>query len=245
MSDERMIRIENLKLLKHQNGWTNEHIAQLMGVSGAYIGKLINKKTAFTEKTARHIEEVSGKPRMWMDIVHTDGKYSHSDEGDLSLGAHVLRTGNPAPLFAGEHENHVVLGGVLSATTAPRAPVVEWAALEKDVLKHKREWPAEAYKSFTPVIDEVSEYVKMATVIESPLSTIQPGDMVAIDPMAKPWDDCVIVLKIASGRLVLRRYRALSAGGYEAICPNEPPLDSTRHGITIFGVVVGLNKLRF
>lgn len=245
MSDERMIRIENLKLLKKQTGWTNAHIGQLMGVSGAYVGKLLNKKTAFTEKTARHIEEVAGKPRMWMDIVHSDGKYTNSDGDDLSVGAHVLRTGTATPLFAGEPQNHVVIESVLSATNIPRAPVVDWAALEQTVLKKKWEWPAEAYRTFTPIIDEVSDYVKIAKVIESPLPSIQPGDMVAVDPKAEPWDDCVVVLRLASARLVLRRYRTLSAGGFEAICPNEPPLDSGRHGISLVGVVVGLNKLRF
>jgi hypothetical protein len=245
MSDERMIRIENLKLLKKQTGWTNEHIGQLMGVSGAYVGKLINKKTAFTEKTARHIEEVAGKPRMWMDAVHSDGKYSEYDKDDLSMGAHALTTGTETPLFAGEPQSHVVMKSVLSATNIPRAPVVEWAALEETVLKQKREWPAEAYRAFTPVVDEVSDYVKIAKVVESPLPSIQPGDMVAVDPKATPWDDCVVVIRLTSGRLVLRRYRQLATGGFEAICPNEPPLDSARHGVTVLGVVVGLNKMRF
>lgn len=240
-----MIRIENLKLLKRQTGWTNDHIGQLMGVSGAYVGKLINKKTAFTEKTARRIEEVAGKPRMWMDIVHSDGKYSHSDDGDLSMGAQVLRSGNAAPLFVGEPQHHVVIESLLSATNLPRAPVVDWAALEDAVQKQKREWPHQAQQAFTPVIEEVSDYVKLATVVDSPLPSIQPGDMIALDPKATPWEDCVVVIRLSSARLVIRRYRTLAAGGFEAICPNEPPLDSTRHGIRLIGVVVGLNKLRF
>lgn len=130
-------------------------------------------------------------------------------------------------------------------TKAFRAPLIEWASIAVSLMRANREWPREATVSFTSVVDRVSDRVKAVTVIESKLPTISAGDRIAIDPEAEPWDDCVIVVQLASGRLELRRFRALADGGWEAILPNEPPLDSVRHGLSRIGVVVALNKMKF
>jgi hypothetical protein len=132
-----------------------------------------------------------------------------------------------------------------SDTTSVRAPVVAWALLENVLMKTNREWPEEAFVSFTAITDKVSSHVKAVTVLESPLPTIAPGDRIAVDPQCAPWDDCVVVVRTPTGRPMLRRYRGLAVLGWEAVCPNEPPLDHERHALILLGVVVGLNKLRF
>lgn len=240
-----MIRIENLRLILKQEQWTNAHLASLLGVSPQYVGKLLNKKTAFTEKTARKIEDVASRPRGWMDAIHITGD-SQEEAGEASGNTkHFNRSGQPYPINTGEDNQHVVMESATFATNTPRAPIVEWATLDENVLKSNRDWPADAYMAFTPIVAEVSDYVKIATVVESPLPTISVGDRVAIDNKAKPWDDCVVVAKTATGKLILRRYRSLALGGFELVCPNEPPLDHERHGVSIVGVVVGLNKMKF
>lgn len=130
-------------------------------------------------------------------------------------------------------------------TTRVSAPAIEWADLEVGLMKMNREWPAEARVSFTAVTHSVSDFVKSLTVPESRIPTIAPGDCIAVDSKAAPWDDCVVLVKLRGGRTELFRYRALAGEGWEAVVPGEHPLDSERHGLTLLGVVVGLNKLKF
>lgn len=130
-------------------------------------------------------------------------------------------------------------------TTLISAPAIEWADLEVVLMKLNREWPTEARVSFLAVSDHVSEYVKAMVVSESRIPTIAPGDRIAVDPMAQPWDDCVVLVRLKSGRTELFRYRALANDGWEAVAPGDHPLDSERHALKLIGVVVGLNKLKF
>lgn len=128
---------------------------------------------------------------------------------------------------------------------AMTAPVVAWAVLEAVLMKPNREWPAEAFVAFTSITQPISDRVKAVTVTESEIPTISPGDRIAIDPLATPWHDCVILVRLPGGALSLRRYRALADDGWEALVPGEAPMDSKRHGLTLVGVVVALNKARF
>lgn len=130
-------------------------------------------------------------------------------------------------------------------TTLISAPAVEWADLEVALMKLNREWPSEARVSFLAVSESVSDHVKALVVTESRIPTISPGDRIAVDPKAAPWDDCVVLVRLKSGRTELFRYRALAGDGWEALVPGDHPLDSDRHGLTLLGVVVGLNKLKF
>lgn len=130
-------------------------------------------------------------------------------------------------------------------TTRISAPAIEWADVEVGLMKLNREWPTEARVTFTAVTPQVSDFVKSLVVPESKIPTIAPGDCIAVDSQAKPWDDCVVLVKTKGGRVELFRYRALAGDGWEAVVPGEHPLDSVRHGLTLMGVVVGLNKLRF
>lgn len=130
-------------------------------------------------------------------------------------------------------------------TTLVSAPAIEWAELEVGLMKSNREWPTEAHVTFLAVTDGVSEFVKSLVVSESKIPTISQGDRIAVDPKAKPWDDCVVLVRLKSGRMELFRYRSLAGDGWEAVAPGEHPMDSDRHALAIVGVVVGLNKLKF
>lgn len=127
-------------------------------------------------------------------------------------------------------------------TSVISAPVVAWADLEVALMKPNREWPAEAFFTSVAIATQVSNQIKFATVGDSRLPNISPGDMVAIDPQAEPHDGCVVLAKLPNGRPTLYRYRPLANGAWEAFAPNEPPLESTRHGLTLLGCVVSLIK---
>ena len=127
-------------------------------------------------------------------------------------------------------------------TSVITAPVVAWAELEAVLMKPNREWPGGAFFTSVAIATKVSDQVKFATVVDSRLPTISPGDMVAIDPKAQPHDGCVVLARLPHGKPALYRYRPLASGGWEAFVPNEPPLESTRHGLVLLGCVVSLIK---
>lgn len=252
MSDERMIRAENLSKLLKDEGWSYTHFGGLMKVSGAYIGKLANCKTPFTEKTARRIEEVACKPPYWLDQIH---EWSSDDARAQHASGRSFRTDTQANAIAAEaqgiyHAPHkqgdvTFTSPSSSANMLITAPVVAWADLEVGLMKSNREWPDTGHEKFIAITDGVSDRVKCLVVVESKIPTISPGDHIAVDSHAPLVEDCVVVIKLVGGRMELRRYRALADGTWEAIAPNEPPLDQKRHGLTLIGRVVALNKRQF
>lgn len=173
---------------------------------------------------------------------------------DLGSSASAIRTtgGQNRPVVANEpriawanpstSEKPALSFGNPFGTSVISAPVVAWADLETVLMKPNREWPQEAFFTSVAIATEVSNHVKFATVVDSKLTNISPGDMVAIDPIAKPHDGCVVLVKLPNGRPALYRFRPLATGAWEAFAPNEPPLESTRHGLTLLGCVVSLIK---
>lgn len=140
------------------------------------------------------------------------------------------------------YEGSSLTFNVPDSTSSVSAPVVAWAELEAVLMKPNREWPGEAFIQSVALTPRTSDRTKFATVIESKLPNIAPGDIVGIDPVAEPTDGCVVLARTPRGRLELYRFRELADGGWEAFVPGEPPLDSKRHALTRLGVVVSLVK---
>lgn len=141
-----------------------------------------------------------------------------------------------------EYEPPSLTFNISDGTSSVSAPVVAWADLEVVLMKSNREWPAEAFIQSVALTRSTSDRTKFATVLESKLPNIAPGDIVGVDPMAEPTDGCVIIAKTPRGKAQLYRYRELATEGWEAFVPGEPPLDSTRHTLIRLGVVVSLVK---
>lgn len=246
MSEERMIRRDNLKLLLKERGWIKADLAREFQFSDTYASKLVEGKGSFGEKVARKIERLAGKPHGWLDTVHLGGTYETThlaDDAAPESNVVPLTAREPSPAHQGAPLDHVVPMSDGHGKKTQRAPVVAWAALEESVSKPNREWPTEALTPFIAIeaVKRPSEFTKISRVLESPFPHIEPGDHIAVDPVCKPWDGCMVVIKTSGGRVMLRRYRSLVPKGFEAICPGENPLDA-RHGITLVGVVVSLTK---
>lgn len=247
MSEERMIRRDNLKLLMKERGWKKADLARELQFTDVYASRLVEGKVSFGEKAARKIERFTGKPHGWLDAVHLGGTYESDPllDAPLSTGDEPpISVKQPIPVYRGVAAGQVDVVSDAHGKKPQRAPVVAWAALEKSVLTPNREWPDEAMTSFIAIeaVEQASDFTKLARVLDSPFPHIEVGDHVAIDPQQPPWDGCMVVIRTTGGRVMLRRYRALAASGFEAVCPNEMPLDSVRHGIALVGVVVSLIK---
>lgn len=122
----------------------------------------------------------------------------------------------------------------------PMAPVIEWARLGVDLYRANREWPASDLRA-VPTTRDVSDTVKWVPVIDDALAPkIQPGDLIAIDPQGTPGRDEVALFQATDGTFMLRRWRPLSGGGFEAVDSAGHALDSVRHGLRCVGSFAGL-----
>lgn len=241
MSDERMIRADNLRLLMKQHNLTKAELARQLETSDTYVQKLLSGKPGtFGEKAARRVEESFKKPRFWMDMVHAGGEYSHASleeqriEPDAERGL-MLRVTEDAG--ASRSYDAAVNAGAISF---PTAPVIEWARLGVDLFKANAEWPASDRKA-VPTQRSVSDQVKWIPVHDDALAPkILPGDLVAIDPCGEPQRDEVALFRTPDGSFLLRRYQPLAVGGFEAVDAQGRVLDSVRHGLTVVGSLVGM-----
>lgn len=122
----------------------------------------------------------------------------------------------------------------------PMAPVIEWARLGVDLFRANREWPASDLRA-VPTTRAVSDTVKWVPVIDDALAPkIQPGDLIAIDPKGVPARDEVALFRATDGTFLLRRWRPLPGGGFEAVDSSGQALDSVRHGLECIGAFAGL-----
>lgn len=247
MSDERMIRVDNFKLLMRQLGITSKAaMARHLEVSDTYVGKLLSGNSGtFGEKTARDIEEKCRKPRFWLDVMHQEGMYTEESLREIAAGANTLMTADEHPMYMGESRkaylNHE---SIIHATKFPLAPVLEWARLGADLYRANEEWPASDRRE-VPTNRDVSSAVKWIVVSDDSLApTVLPGDMIAIDPGGTPRRDEVTLFKAVNGDFLLRRWRPLPEGNFEAFDESGRAMDGSRHGLTVVGSFVGVFKDR-
>ncbi len=242
-----MIRAENLKLLKKRLTKNNKEFGELMGWTGAYVGKLCERKTPFTEKTARFIEERNELPKGWLDEVHMG-----SEEARRTTSAKgPIRGADAAPLDAQRSDTGnkgTYLRPESSDTAAPSlrehqpafkshrlAPIVEWASLGVGLYKEDKELGAAAYNAAPEDSPPDTKWYIVDT--DMPRFRIKRGNKVAVARLDSP-DTCsdgdLYLFKTAAGLFFLGEFRRLLVG-YEAIPDNGLPLDSERHGVKVVG----------
>lgn len=230
MSDERMIRVDNLRLLMKTTGQNKAEVARLMAVSDAYVRKLLSGLPGtFGEKAARKVEEAFKKPRFWLDVPHAGGEYTNEEDQIRSTPPTV---GEELPEYNQHSGNH--------PARFPLAPVLRWPHLGDDLHKANTEWPERDLRP-VPLVRTTSKSIKWIPVIDDALAPkILPGDLVAVDPECMPARDQVALFKTGDGAFMLRRYRPLANGGFEAIDSTGDKLDCERYGLTVVALVCGL-----
>lgn len=72
MSDERLIRLENLRRLVAERGLTPQSLSDRLGSRYSYWRDLLAGQKSFGEKAARRIEEGLDLPRGWLDQDMTE-----------------------------------------------------------------------------------------------------------------------------------------------------------------------------
>lgn len=258
MSEDRMIRVDNLKLLMKERGWTKADLSKALEVSDTYAGKLVDGDKPFGEKAARSYEVKLGKTRGWLDEIHTGGQYSEETLKELEvshipgvsaserLPPYEISNSSPPDVSPSQFTTPQSINFTdiyPGATNARLAPVVEWARLGVVLYLDNKEVLG---TSHLPVPDDASSRCKWAIVeTDLPRFGIKRGYKVAITPLDD--DRCCIdgelyLFETRSGSLILAEFRRLATGAFEAIPDTGLPVDSDRHGIKVIGQHMGTWK---
>jgi phage repressor protein C with HTH and peptisase S24 domain len=80
---EKLIRVERLKVLMRQRGWSKSELARQLGVQPSYVSSLLGAGP-FAEKAARTIEEKLHLGRFWLD-ERADGSSPKSKRGSANF----------------------------------------------------------------------------------------------------------------------------------------------------------------
>lgn len=78
MSEDALIRLENLLSYARKKGWRDKVLAEKIGRSPQQLSDMKNNRKGFGEDLARDIEQRLGLPRYWLDVPH-DGDDSQAD----------------------------------------------------------------------------------------------------------------------------------------------------------------------
>lgn len=248
MSSERMIRVDNLKLLKKQLTLTDKDIAVAVGLaekSAGRIGKILAGKLPFTEDLRERIEKAYGLTHKWLDEVHDGAEYSEESEAEIQAiraaqaALHKAKGGaTHSRKHGGGHSDeaqdlsHAKITD--NGTTAQRAPFIEWGRLVVELFVSNEVVQAERS---LPVPGEASDKCKWTQVEQDhPRLRIMRGDVIALDPVgdATPLlSGKVYLFQDETGALILAEYRPLANKDFEAIPDSGLPLEKKRHGLKV------------
>ena len=242
-----MIRAENLKLLKVRLEKNNKEMGELLGWSGAYVGKLCERKTPFTEKTARYIEEKCRLTKGWLDELHVSSEElrrltsaKSTNRGENAASDRDGRSDSDDASIKRWTEPATDAASKLRERTSPvkshrLAPVVEWASLGVGLYKEERELGAAAFSAAPEDSPPDTKWYIVET--DMPRFRIKRGHKVAIarlDSSGACNDGDLYLFQTAAGVYFLGEFRRL-VEGFEAIPDSGLPLDSVRHGVKLVG----------
>lgn len=70
MSEDALIRLDNLLRYARKKGWRDKALAEKIGRSPQQLSDMKNNRRGFGEDLARDIEQRLGLPRYWLDTAH-------------------------------------------------------------------------------------------------------------------------------------------------------------------------------
>lgn len=230
MSDERMIRVDNLKLLMKSNSLSKAELAKMLGTSDSYVSKLLSGKPGtFGEKAARKVEERFKKSRFWLDELHPQGEYSPESLKEAS-NANTKPIGHP--LAEPETSSHCKL-----------LPVIKWEQLS--MLQYKNTDPEIVRLEHVNTESNTSDRTKWLEMAEDDTSMgdrLPPKTRILVEPL-QPGQTIpagsFVVISLNAGEHMVRRYKHVTKDRFiaEPLNPGFATLDSADTPMTVVGLV--------
>jgi SOS-response transcriptional repressor LexA len=227
MSEDSLIRFDNLDALARARGWAPSDLAKASGKKLNQCSDMLRRQKSFGEKLARDLEQKLNLPRGWFDQIHDD------DDPHLTNPFTPERV---EPTVLSLHEPHV------SDTRWLNAPLIDWARLGAELYRANHEWQAQNMRAFAASTPPKGDRFKMIEVPDDSLAPrICAGDLLAIDPdNTTPKRGQVVLIEGPDKEMMLRRFTPLPDNGFEVSDTKGATLDKTRHGLTLRGVAIGI-----
>lgn len=240
MSEDRMIRVDNLKKIMKARSMSNADLQALLVVSHTMVTKILsNKPGTFGEKQARKIEEALKPklPRGWLDQVHDDVEYTEDSLAEIAQMHRTAgeRAGNYAVTpIPGTHQVAKPSGTLIPVITRENSYMLPMDNRSPEVraLEHL---PAEG---------EDGPLIKWYIVDDRANEpTLPRGSRLKVDADTKkrpPEPGNYVVVRTGGGSYLVRRYTLISEEHYLAEASNSSfaALDSKRDGLTVVAVVI-------
>ena len=236
MSDERMIRVDNLKLLMKSNGLNKADLSKLLITSDSYVSKLLSGRPGtFGEKAARKVEEKFKKPRFWLDEVHPQGEYS--DES-LKQAAPL-----PAAERAGEYNVLKLVVNAENATDCTLLPVITWEQLPMLFFKNTESRLANTEHIRTDArASDSAKWLQIQDDDASMADRLPPGTRLLVEPCET--EEAVsagafVIIHLQPDEYIVRRYKQVTRGRFlaEPVNPAYATLDSETTPMRVVAVV--------
>lgn len=80
MSEDALIRLENLLAYARRKGWRDKQLAEAIGRKPQQLSDMRHGRRGFGEDLARDIEERLKLPRYWLDVPHDSGEGGQLDQ---------------------------------------------------------------------------------------------------------------------------------------------------------------------
>lgn len=250
MSEDALIRLQNLRAYCAARQWGPAELANNTGRSTSQCSDMLRGRKSFGEKIARDFEQRLSLPRNWFDLPHDGPEIDALRFHAAEKQTHYLiqkddSVNGTTPQSEGAAKSDLSTVIPLSAIHAASAPVVEWAELGEVLLKSNAEVATTEWRPYLPA-RPVSQTVKFVRVPDSRLApALMQGDMALIDPMdTSPARDQVTLFRATDGEYMLMRYRPLASGDFEAYDSANVVLQGSRHGLTVAGVLISMQRDR-
>lgn len=253
MSDERMIRHENLLLLVKLRQWTPSDLARALDCSHTHASRLLRNATTFGEKAARNYEPKLGLVRGWFDSIHLEGEYSEeslkeaSPQDSHNVKIHLVHKSDPPLEQGGSAVSEPVppyfTDRLSNVTKSGRAPVITWERIGKELVLKNEQLAAEQWLPVPETASLRCKWVLLET--DLPRFGLRRGTKVALEPVESDTDLAdgeVCLFRTITGGHFIGQLRHLAGGNYEAVPDSGPPLERDRHGIKAVAIQMGTWK---
>ena len=222
MSDH-LVRVDNLKAIQRAHGWNDTDLAKALGRTPQQVYSWWHNKRMIGERLARDLEV-----RLQLERYALDDRGTPPD----SSAVKAVREPTPPPL-------------VTVTKRAKEVPVLAWDGIrtmldaDNTALKQKA-----THLETYAVCSGKAKFLQMPD--DSMAPEIAPGDHLLFDPTEAPRAGDIVLVLIASGDYLVRRFRPKTAYVFEATAANEDyqAVSSTSDEAKVCAVLVEHRRYR-
>jgi len=242
MSEDALIRYENLEAYCRARKWGPSELASHTGRSVSQCSDMLRRKKTFGEKIARSFEEALGLPRYWLDSPHdpldpvlspdtcSDKASVYSDYPEKVDVYHPHVSGENLPVYDNQ-----------AAITMDLAPVISTGNVEAVISMPNSSSDFIERRGFITK-QKISDNCKFVIVNDDAMANrLIKGDLVLIDPNKTPSLGKTALFTFPNGDYFIRYFEPTS-DGFVARDESGRTWDAKQYGLKVLGTYVLMQR---